>query len=79
ESRILDDTNMYHFRLMTKEKDRFRITPELGQRLRELRLKAGLTQQQVAVLMGRKGKGGHSIVGRLEAGRVPSPSAISGT
>jgi transcriptional regulator with XRE-family HTH domain len=59
---------------MAREEDRFQVTPELGQRLRELRLKAGLTQHQVAVLMGRKGKGGHTIVCRLERGGFPNPT-----
>ena len=45
--------------------DRFRFRPELGRRLRELRLRAGLTQQMLAVAMGSQRKGNHTVVSRL--------------
>ncbi len=53
--------------------DRFKFRPELGQRLRELRLKAGLTQQMLAVAMGCQCKGNHRVVSRLENGRMANP------
>jgi hypothetical protein len=39
-----------------------------------LRLRAGLTQSGLAQAMGRTGKGGASIVSRMEKGTVPYPS-----
>jgi len=59
---------------MRRSEETFRATPELGQRLRGLRLQAGITQQELAVLMGRQGKGNHRLVGMLELGKVPYPS-----
>jgi transcriptional regulator with XRE-family HTH domain len=53
--------------------DRFKFRPELGERLRELRLKAGLTQQMLAVAMGSQRKGNHTVVSRLENGRMANP------
>jgi transcriptional regulator with XRE-family HTH domain len=53
--------------------DRFEFKPELGQRLRELRLAAGLTQQKLAVAMGSQRKGNHTVVSRLENGRMANP------
>ncbi len=53
--------------------DRFKFRPELGRRLRELRLKAGLTQQMLAVAMGSQRKGNHTVVSRLENGRMANP------
>ena len=47
---------------------------KLGLRLAELRRQRGLTQGQVAELMGRTGKGSKTIVCRLERGRFRSPS-----
>jgi len=58
---------------MTSPKDRFDGEKELGKRLRECRLKAGLTQQKLATAMGRQGKGSHHVAGRLERGEVPNP------
>jgi transcriptional regulator with XRE-family HTH domain len=58
---------------MRRPKDRFDCDAELGKRLRECRLKARLTQQMLAVAMGRQGKGNHHVVGRLERGEVPNP------
>jgi transcriptional regulator with XRE-family HTH domain len=59
---------------MKRSEETFRATLELGQRLRGLRLQAGITQQELAVLMGRQGKGNHRLVGMLELGKVPYPS-----
>jgi len=59
---------------MNRSKETFRVTPKMGARLRELRLKAGVTQQELAVLMGRQGKGNHRLVGMLERCKVPYPS-----
>jgi len=59
---------------MKRSKEAFKFTPELGERLRQLRFKAGVTQQELAVLMGRQGKGNHRLVGMLELGKVPYPS-----
>jgi transcriptional regulator with XRE-family HTH domain len=52
----------------------FKFTPEMGLRLRELRLREGMTQQELAVLMGRQGKGNHQLVGKVELGKAPYPS-----
>jgi transcriptional regulator with XRE-family HTH domain len=59
---------------MKRSKETFKFTPELGERLRQLRLRAEFTQQELAVLMGRQGKGNHRLVGMLERGKVPYPS-----
>ncbi len=53
--------------------DRFKFKPELGKRLRELRLRSGLTQQGLAVAMGSQRKGNHTVVSRLENGRMANP------
>jgi transcriptional regulator with XRE-family HTH domain len=53
--------------------DRFKFSPELGKRLRELRVQAGLTQQMLAVAMGSQRKGNHTVVSRLENGRMANP------
>jgi transcriptional regulator with XRE-family HTH domain len=42
---------------MKRSKETFKFTSEIGARLRELRVMAGVTQQELAVLMGRQGKG----------------------
>jgi len=60
---------------MRRSDDTFRFTAELGARLRGLRLAEGMTQQELAVLMGRQGKGNAFLISRLETGRVPFPSA----
>jgi transcriptional regulator with XRE-family HTH domain len=52
----------------------FRFTAEMGLRLRALRLKEGITQQELAVLMGRQGKGNHQLIGKVERGHAPYPS-----
>lgn len=59
---------------MKRSKETFRFTREMGARLRELRLRAGVTQQELAVLMGRQGKGCAYLVSRFESGHVPYPS-----
>jgi transcriptional regulator with XRE-family HTH domain len=48
----------------------------LGERLRKLRQKAGLTQQALTAAMGRQGKGSHVVVGRLELGRMTNPGLL---
>jgi transcriptional regulator with XRE-family HTH domain len=58
---------------MKRPKDRYECDEELGKRLRECRIKAGLTQQKLATAMGRQGKGSHHVAGRLERGEVPNP------
>jgi transcriptional regulator with XRE-family HTH domain len=59
---------------MKRSKEMFKVTSEMGLRLRELRLKAGVTQQELAVLMGRQGKGNAFLISRFEHGHVPYPS-----
>jgi transcriptional regulator with XRE-family HTH domain len=49
------------------------FTPEMGRRLRELRLRKGLTQVEVARRMGLKGKGGKGAVFALESARSVRP------
>ncbi len=53
--------------------DRFKFKPALGRRLCELRTKAGLTQQMLAVAMGSQCKGNHAVVSRLERGKMKNP------
>ena len=56
---------------MTKTTDRFRMTEELGQRLRSLRKRAGLTQKELAE---RVSPGwARSLVGKLETGQYENP------
>jgi transcriptional regulator with XRE-family HTH domain len=52
----------------------FKFPAELAARLREVRLGAGLSQSQLAMLMGRTGKGAWTVVARLEKGRATYPS-----
>ena len=59
---------------MKRSKETFKFTSELGERLRQLRLRAGVTQQELAALMGRQGSGNHRLVGMLERGKAPYPS-----
>lgn len=59
---------------MKRSKETFRFTREIGQRLRELRLREGMTQQELAVLMGRQGKGCAYLISRFESGHVSYPS-----
>jgi transcriptional regulator with XRE-family HTH domain len=59
---------------MSRSKEMFKFTPEMGLRLRDLRLREGMTQQELAVLMGRQGKGNHQLIGKVELGKAPYPS-----
>ena len=54
-------------------KGRVFFTPEMGARLRETRLKRGLTLDEVAAGMGLTGKGRWNQVARLENGNNPDP------
>jgi transcriptional regulator with XRE-family HTH domain len=56
---------------MSDEKDVFRVTKELGLRLRSLRKRARLTQDGLARLAGRGWD--HALVSRLETGRLENP------
>jgi len=64
---------------MKRSPDTFVFTAEFGQRLRVLRLKAGLTQTELARAMGRAGNGAANLVSRLEKGdeRFPSFALIA--
>jgi transcriptional regulator with XRE-family HTH domain len=59
---------------MKRSQDTFTFTREFGLRLRDLRLKAGLTQLELARAMGRAGKKAGNFVGRLERGDERYPS-----
>jgi transcriptional regulator with XRE-family HTH domain len=59
---------------MKRSPDTFVLSPELGSRLRDLRLKAGLTQVELARAMGRAGKSAGNLVSRLEKGDERFPS-----
>ena len=59
---------------MKRPNDVFRCDDDLGRKLRECRLKAGLTQQKLATAMGRQCKGSHHVAGRLERGEVENPT-----
>lgn len=52
----------------------FGFSKELGLRLAALRRRAGLSQTELAYLMGRKGRGAATLVSRLELARSRSPS-----
>jgi len=57
--------------MMTRTTDRFQMTEELGQRLRSLRKRAGLTQRELAE---RVSPGwARSLVGKLETGQYENP------
>ncbi len=56
---------------MTQTTDRFKMTRELGQRLRSIRLRAQLTQKELARLVAREWA--HTLVAKLEAGRYENP------
>jgi transcriptional regulator with XRE-family HTH domain len=58
---------------MSRHYGTFRWSRELGEALRGLRRRAGLTQAQVAEAMGGLGKTGRIAVGRLESGRAAQP------
>ena len=59
---------------MKRPADSFVLTSELAERLRVLRLKAGLTQMELARDMGRVGKKAGNLVGRIERGDERYPS-----
>jgi transcriptional regulator with XRE-family HTH domain len=59
---------------MKRSQDTFIFTPEFGVRLRDLRLRAGLTQRELARAMGRAGKSAGNLVSRLERGDERYPS-----
>jgi len=59
---------------MKRSQDTFVFTREFGLRLRDLRLKAGLTQLELARAMGRAGKSAGNLVSRLERGDERYPS-----
>jgi transcriptional regulator with XRE-family HTH domain len=59
---------------MKRSKETFKFTSEMGARLRELRLREGMTQQELAVLMGRQGKGNAFLISRFENGHLDYPS-----
>jgi len=52
----------------------FVFTVEMGAKLREFRLRAGLSQGEVMRRVGRMGKGAANLASRLESGSNPSPS-----
>jgi transcriptional regulator with XRE-family HTH domain len=52
----------------------FKFTPEMGLRLRRLREEAGLSQGQLMLIAGRRGKGAAMVASRLERGKIPYPS-----
>jgi transcriptional regulator with XRE-family HTH domain len=49
----------------------------LGEKLRSLRVRAGLTQAEVAERMGLTGKSSGNVVGHLEQGRARNPSVMT--
>ncbi len=59
---------------MKRSPDTFVFPTELGARLRDLRLRAGLTQLGLAQAMGRTGKKAGNLVGRIERGDERYPS-----
>jgi transcriptional regulator with XRE-family HTH domain len=56
---------------MSREDDRFRVTCEVGARLRGLRVRAGRTQAQLAEATGRGWL--KTMVSKLETGEYPNP------
>jgi transcriptional regulator with XRE-family HTH domain len=56
---------------MSREDDRFQVTREVGARLRQLRLRARLTQAELADATGRGWP--NTMVSKLEAGEYPNP------
>jgi transcriptional regulator with XRE-family HTH domain len=54
--------------------DSFYFPKALGDRLRELRKRAGLTQQELASLAGREFRGNQALISRLELGKYRSPA-----
>jgi len=52
----------------------FRFSKDIAHQLRQLRETAQLTQTEVALRMGVKGKFGHSFIVRLEKGKIKHPA-----
>jgi transcriptional regulator with XRE-family HTH domain len=52
----------------------FQFNKEIAHRLRQIRENAQLTQTEVALRMGNKGKSGHSFIVRLEKGEIKHPA-----
>jgi transcriptional regulator with XRE-family HTH domain len=59
---------------MNRAKDTFRFPARLGARLRELRKRAGLTQRELAGLMGRSAATARPRITLLEQGRITFPT-----
>jgi transcriptional regulator with XRE-family HTH domain len=59
---------------MKRSSDTFVFARDFGARLRDIRLKAGLTQLELARAMGRAGKSAGNLVSRLERGDERYPS-----
>ena len=59
---------------MPGDSSRFVFTTEMGEILRVVRRRAGLTQGEVMRRVGRRGRGAASLASRLERGRIRSPS-----
>ncbi len=57
-----------------RTRDTFVFPAELGARLRELRKRAGLTQKELAELMGRRGATARPRIARLELGSIKYPT-----
>jgi transcriptional regulator with XRE-family HTH domain len=55
----------------SNDSDAALLPKEVGVRLRQLRLEAGLTQSEVALRMGRPGSSGKSYVCQIERGYMP--------
>src|SRR5512138_3734548 len=56
---------------MSQKDDRFRVSREVGERLRRLRIRARLTQAKLAEATGRGWA--NTMVSRLESGGYPNP------
>jgi len=59
---------------VNRPEDSFVFPADLRSRLRELRKKAGLLQDELAKKMGRPGRHAGSLVSRLEQGEVKYPT-----
>jgi transcriptional regulator with XRE-family HTH domain len=58
---------------MSQKDDRFRVSREVGERLRRLRVRAHMTQAQLAEATGRGWA--NTMVSRLESGTYPNPGS----
>ena len=64
---------------MKRAQSSFEFSGDFGRRLRALRERAGLTQEQLARLMGRTGSGARAQISQLETGRPAHPTmALTG-